>query len=77
MPDLTAKKIDDYSIEITKQDPQPEPKVNIYQRDFIEKQIKDIQAQKDAYDVQRDAELKECNDILVEMDKLGITKEVA
>lgn len=69
---MDAKKIDDYNIEITKTEPVKEVK-NTYQRDFIEKQIKDIIASRDAFVAQRDIELDECNAIIVEMDKLGIT----
>jgi len=43
-----------------------------HERGFIEKQIINIQAQKDAYDALRDAEIAECLQILTEMDKLGI-----
>jgi len=51
----------------------PEVRTTVtYERGFIEKQILNIQSQKDAYDAQRDAEIKECQDILKAMDDLGI-----
>ena len=69
---ITAEKVNDFSIEITKQDPQPDPVKTTYQRDFIEKQILAIQKQKDDYDAQRDAELAECAEILKAMDDVGV-----
>ena len=73
---ITAEKVNDFSIEITKQDPQPDPVKTTYQREFIEKQIKDITAQRDALIAVKEAELKECTDILKAMDLLGITTAV-
>ena len=76
MADLTAKKLSDTQIEITKQAPQPEPVITRYERNFIEAQIKAITAQRDAMIALKEAELKECQDILLECDKLGIVAEV-
>ena len=67
-----ATKLSDTSIEMEKVTPEVRTMVT-YERAFIEKQIVAIQSQKAAYDAQRDAEIKECQDILVEMDKLGVT----
>lgn len=47
-------------------------KKTVYDRDFIEKQIIDITAQRDEMIRLKEAELKECTDILKEMDKVGI-----
>jgi hypothetical protein len=73
--DKTYKKIDNYTIEVTKQLPTPKPAITNYDRKFIEQQIINIQAQKDGYDAERDKELDECNAILNEMIKLRITKK--
>jgi len=73
--DITSKKISSYEIEFTKQEAMPAPVVVKYKRSFIEQQIKDIQAQKAEYDLQRDKEITECQSILAEMDKLEITTE--
>ena len=66
-----ATKISDTEIEMEKITPEVRTTVK-YERGFIESQIKAIQASKDAYDAQRDAEIAECNSILAEMDLLGI-----
>jgi hypothetical protein len=69
---MITKKIDSFTVEVTKQLPQPEPVKTQYQRDFIEKQILAVLDQKKAYDDARDLELDELYEILAEMDKLGI-----
>jgi hypothetical protein len=46
-----------------------------HERGFIEQQIINIQKQKDTYDALRDAELAECQEILSEMNKLGIVSK--
>jgi len=53
-----------------------------YDRDFIENQIIDITAQRDSYIRQlqeqldlKNSELKECEDILLEMNKQGIVSK--
>lgn len=69
---MDAIKIDDNTLEVTKQEPTPAPTVTKYERSFIEQQIKNIQAQKDRDNALRDAELKECQNILDEMDKQGV-----
>jgi uncharacterized FlgJ-related protein len=46
-----------------------------YERKFIESQIVAITAQRDELIRLKEAELKECVDILKEMDKLGIVAE--
>ena len=70
-----ATKVSDTEIEMDKVTPEVRTTVT-YERGFIEKQILNIQAQKDAYDAQRDAEIKECEDILKAMDDLGIVAKV-
>ena len=69
-------KISDTEIEMEKVTPEVRTTVK-YERGFIEQQIKNIQSQKDAYDAQRDAEIKECQEILKAMDDLGIVAKVA
>ena len=70
---MDAKKISDSSIEITKTTtPSPVTTTNTYERGFIEKQILEITKQRDALIAIKEAELKECKDILSEMDKLEI-----
>ena len=69
-----ATKISDTEIEMEKVTPEVRTTVK-YERSFIEQQIKDIQAQKDAYDAQRDVEIKECQDILKAMNDLGIVSK--
>jgi hypothetical protein len=69
---MESKKLDNFTIEVTKQAPQPEPVKTAYQRKYIEEQMVEIQRQKDEQMAQRDAELAECQDILKEMDKQGI-----
>jgi DNA polymerase III alpha subunit (gram-positive type) len=69
---MDAKKIDDYSIEITKQAPMPDPIKVTYERAFIEQQIKNITEQRDSLIALKESELKECTDILKEMDAQGI-----
>jgi len=76
MDNITTKKIDDFTLEITKEILKPEPIKTAYERSFIENQIKTIQADKDNYVALRDAELVECNSILAEMDKLNIVSKV-
>ena len=71
---METKKISDTMIEITKEAVAP-PKQR-YERKFIEGQIEMITRQRNDMIAIRDAELKEYTDILAEMDKLGIVKEV-
>ena len=71
-PSITATKISDTEIEITKDIPKPEPVVQKYERSFIERQIVAIQSQKDAFDAQRDLEIADCQAILDQMDSLGV-----
>ena len=68
----TYAKVDDYNIERTKQEEKPAAVKTTFNREFLESQKKAIQASKDAYDAQRDVELEEVNEMLVECDKLGI-----
>jgi hypothetical protein len=55
---ITTKKIDDYIIEIT-ETKEPVTTVKEYDVNFLQKQLKDIQAQKDAFDADRDREIAE------------------
>lgn len=65
---MEAKMVSATSIEVEKIIPEIRTKV-VYERTFIEQQIKDITAQRDAYVEQRNIELKECEEILAEMNK--------
>jgi len=69
---MESRKINDYEIEIIKEVTQTIVEVVKYDREFIEKQIVSIQAQKDAYIADRDAEISECQAILAEMDAHNI-----
>jgi hypothetical protein len=66
------KKIDDYTAEVTKELPTPKPVVTKYERSFIENQIVAITEQRDEMIALKEAELKECEDILAVMEKEGI-----
>jgi hypothetical protein len=66
------EKINDTSIQITTQPVMPDPVVKVYDRTFTENQIIQIQKQLDDYTSARQAELDECNNILSQMDSLGI-----
>jgi hypothetical protein len=64
------KKIDDYTLEFISE--KIETISNKYERSFIESQIKMITEQRDTFVSARNAELKECEDILAVMKKEGI-----
>jgi hypothetical protein len=72
MDKIQYKKLDEQTLEITKPVPQPEPIVNKYERSFIENQIIAITKQRDEMIALKEAELKECQDILQKMDELEI-----
>jgi hypothetical protein len=61
--EITSERLDDYKIRITKTQ---EPVVTEHEYDinFLIQQKKDIQAQKDAFDAARDAEIKEVDMLL-------------
>jgi len=70
---MDAIKISDSEIEITKTTaPSPVTTTNTYERGFIERQILEITKQRDALIAIKEAELKECTDILKAMKDLGI-----
>ena len=71
---METKKIDENTIEIKK----TETKETIIQYDygFLKQQLKDIQAQKDRDNAQRDAELLEVQTLLTKADELGIIEKV-
>ena len=77
-----ALKIDDNTIEVDEVTPAIPEKVvrQTYNRKFIEDQIKNITEQRDAQLAEitalKEAELKKCTDIILEMNKLGITTKV-
>lgn len=75
---MEAVKISDTMVEITKEViVQTVTKKHTFERKFIVDQIKAITAQRDALIAAKEAELKECTDILAEMDKLDVqTQEV-
>ena len=68
-------KIDENTIEMSKQVVDPQIVTNRYKRDFIENQISAIQKQKDEFNYLRDQELNECYAILDSMDKLNIVTQ--
>jgi predicted lactoylglutathione lyase len=69
-------KISATSLEVTKEIITPvKTETQTYERKFIEDQIKAITAQRDELIAIKEAELKECQDILAEMNKLGIKVE--
>jgi hypothetical protein len=66
-------KISDTQLEVTKEIVTPtKTEVKTYERKFIEEQIVAITQQRDEMIALKEAELKECADILKEMDKLKI-----
>jgi len=70
-------KVSDSAVEITKEVITPTVTTKqTYERGFIEEQIKHITAQRDALIAIKEAELKECIDILKAMDDLGIVSAV-
>jgi hypothetical protein len=71
---LTSKKIDETTIEISKEKPAEIIKTK-YERSFIESQILAVKEQRDAYVEARNTELDELNAILAEMDKLQIVSK--
>ena len=73
---MQATKVDEFTISVDKIIPETTV-TNTYERSFIEQQIISIQAQKDAYDAQRDAELADCQAILDAMDAQGIVAQPA
>lgn len=74
---IGTKRISDCEIEITSQKTQPEPIKIIYNRAFIEEQIKRIITARDTYIASRNADIAECQTILNEMDKLGIINKTS
>lgn len=69
---VSAVKVDDNTIEVTKQAPIPDPVVQKYDYNFLLTQRDAIQAQKDAFDAARDDELAEVNDLIAQADALGV-----
>jgi predicted lactoylglutathione lyase len=70
---METVKISDTAVEITTTvTTAPVVTKQIYERKFIEEQIIAITAQRNALIAAKEAELKECTDILAEMDKLGV-----
>lgn len=74
---METRKLDDYTLEVTETiSVAPVTKKTSYDRSFIETQIEQITKQRDKQiaDLQADKEreLKKCQDILTEMDKLEI-----
>jgi hypothetical protein len=74
---MEVTKVSATRIEITKEVVVPTvTKKERYERKFIEDQIIAITAQRDELIALKEAELKECTDILAEMDKLGVIAKV-
>ena len=74
-PSINATKLSDTQLEVTKEVPQPVQVTTVYERDFIESQIVAITAQRDEMIALKEAELKECTDILAQMDLLKIVSK--
>lgn len=72
---MEYKKVSNTELEVTKQIPITMPIISRYKRSFIESQIIAITQQRNDMIALKEAELKECNDILKQMDNLGIVKE--
>lgn len=69
---MDVKKVSETSVEVTKEVVTTSTSKAIHDRKFLESQIKAITKQRDDLIALKEAELKECTDILLEMDKLGI-----
>jgi len=73
---METKKLSETQLEVTKEIiTQTKTEIRVYERDFIEKQILDITKQRDEMIALKEAELKEVQDILTEMDRLKIVKK--
>ena len=73
--EITAEKIDDYTMEVTKTVDTPASSssdVTTYTYDFLLEQRERIQQQKDKDNALRDEELVEINLLISEADKIGI-----
>ena len=73
---ISSIKISDMKLEVTSQPKTPDPVTQTYDRDFLEKQKKDIQTQWN-FQIEninklRQSELDDIDAILAEMDKMGI-----
>jgi hypothetical protein len=68
---MDVVKISDYEVEVSDTEP-AKVRVCRHQREFIEQQLLKIQAQKAVYDALQDAAILECQNIIAEMDRLGI-----
>ena len=70
---METKKLSSTRLEVTKEIITPiKVETHTYERKFIEDQIKVITESRDEQIALKEAELKECQDILAEMDKKGI-----
>ena len=75
---MEVTKLSATSVEVTKEVVTPTvTHKQTYQREFIENQIIAITQQRDAMIALKEAELKECTDILAEMNRLGVVAVVA
>lgn len=73
---METKKISNTQLEVTKEIITPvKIERRVYERDFIEKQIIAITAQRDETIALKEAELAECQAILNSMNELGIASE--
>jgi len=68
----TVVKVNETTVEVTKQAAIPAPVKVKYERAFIEEQIIQITKQRDEMIAAKQKELDECKAILAEMDKLGV-----
>ena len=76
-PTMTAERVSDTAIRVTKQVPVPEPIVQTYDRKFLENQLRMIQAQLQEYTNARQAEIDEVSALLILCDEQGVTTEVS
>ncbi len=75
--EITSVKLDDSTIEITKQEPVPAPKVTKYDYSFLVSQRAQIIKQRDEQLSARQKELDEVDGLLAECEKLGVKGKVA
>lgn len=72
---IAVSKIDDNTIQVIKQAPQPEPVTVNYDYDFLLSQRDAIQKDLDDYTAARQAELDEVNDLISQADALKVVSK--
>ena len=71
---ITAKKKDQYTIEIT-ETKEPVTTIKEYDVNFLQKQLKDIQAQKDAFVALRNTEIDNLKFLIAEAKRLNVIEK--